>query len=451
MLNSSVGTNVHAGLSPVKPMDAPLSPTPNQPLFRPEVLAERQAQWLGTVLLAPRLSHRVFTVFAVLATAAILSLLFFADYTRKASVNGWLVPQQGLVRVFAYQSGVVRRLHVQEGAEVRRGAPLFTLSTELESAALGATQAEIARRLAARRDSLIAEQRLLHKLHTQQQEALSNRLDALQSEQEQLEREIELRRLRLKLAEDSLTRQRQLRGRGFISDQQVQQAEEGRLDQALKLRDLQRTRAATRRARLTLESEIEDLPLKSRVQIAEIDRNIAALEQDLAQAEARRETVIPAPQDGTVTAIQAEPGGNAGTTAPLLSIVPAGSKLEAHLFFSSRAVGFVQPGQRVMLRYQAYPYQKFGHYEGMVAHVSRSAESPGELPPQLSGLTSLYAANEPIYRITVSLARQAVTAYGRPMALQSGMQVEADVLMESRRLFEWVLEPLYTVTGKWHQ
>lgn len=432
-------------------MEASLSPTPNQPLFRPEVLAERQTQWLGTVLLAPRLSHRVFTVFAVLATAAILSLLFFADYTRKARVNGWLVPQQGLVRVFAYQSGVVTRLHVQEGAEVRRGARLLTLSTELESAALGATQAEIARRLASRRDSLVAEQRLLHKLHTQQQEALSNRLGALQSEQEQLEREIELQRLRLKLAEDSSTRQRQLRRRGFISAQQVQQAEEGRLDQALKLRDLQRTRAATRRARLTLESEIEDLPLKSRVQIAEIDRNIAALEQDLAQAEARRETVIPAPQDGTVTAIQAEPGGNAGTTVPLLSIVPAGSKLEAHLFCSSRAVGFVQPGRRVMLRYQAYPYQKFGHYEGMVAHVSRSAESPRELPPQLSGLTSLYAANEPIYRITVSLARQAVTAYGQPMALQSGMQVEADVLMESRRLFEWVLEPLYTLTGKWHQ
>lgn len=44
----------------------------NQPLFRPEVLAERQTHWLGTVLLAPRLSHRVFTAFAVIATAAIL-------------------------------------------------------------------------------------------------------------------------------------------------------------------------------------------------------------------------------------------------------------------------------------------------------------------------------------------------------------------------------------------
>src|SRR5512132_1634963 len=126
-------------------------------------------------------------------------------------------------------------------------------------------------------------------------------------------------------------------------------------------------------------------------------------------AEARRRIVIPAPQDGTVTAIQAEPGGRADTTVPLLSIVPTGSKLEAQLFSPSRAIGFVRPGQRVRLRYQAFPYQKFGQYEGIVAFVSRSAISPGELTQQLAGLTSLYRANEPVYCITVSLAHQPVT------------------------------------------
>ena len=60
----------------------------NEPLFRYQVLAERQTQWLGTVLVAPRISHRWFAAFALLATAAILSLLFFASYTRKARVNG---------------------------------------------------------------------------------------------------------------------------------------------------------------------------------------------------------------------------------------------------------------------------------------------------------------------------------------------------------------------------
>jgi membrane fusion protein len=68
---------------------------------------------------------------------------------------------------------------------------------------------------------------------------------------------------------------------------------------------------------------------------------------------------------------------------------------------------------------------------------------------QLAGLTSLYGSNEPVYRVTVTLAKQNVIAYGEEMPLQPGMQLEADVLLESRRLVEWMLEPLYSISGKW--
>jgi membrane fusion protein len=422
----------------------------NLPLFRQEVLAERQTQWLGTVLVTPRPSHRMFAIAAVLAASAILGLLFFADYTRKARIAGWLMPQQGLVRVHAPQAGVVTQLHVKEGTEVHAGDPLLVLSAELQSASLGATQTEIARQLGARRASLAEERRQHERLLAQQVRALSDRLATVQSEQAQLEREIALQASRLRLAEKSERRQRELRERGFISDQQLLRAEDSKLEQSSRLHALERNRIVTLRDRLALESELKDLPIKAQAQIASLERNTALVEQELAQAEARREIVIPAPQEGTVTAIQAERGGRANPDVPLLSIVPAGSHLEAHMFSPSRAIGFVRPGQRVLVRYQAYPYQKFGHYEGVVANISRSAVSPGELPPQLAGLASLHGAQEPVYRITVNLARQTVTAYGQPMPLQPGMQLEADVVIENRKLIEWVLDPLFTLTGKWH-
>ena len=177
-----------------------------QSLFRSEVLAEQQTQWVGTILLAPRLSHRLFTVFALLATAAILGLLFFAQYTRKARISGWLVPQQGLVRVFAPQPGVVTALYVQEGVTVHKGERLLALSAELQSAALGATQQEIARRLRARRDSLAAERQQHHQLTEQQIRSLSDRLVALKTEQAQLEQEIVTQHSRFDLAGKSEAR-----------------------------------------------------------------------------------------------------------------------------------------------------------------------------------------------------------------------------------------------------
>jgi membrane fusion protein len=132
-----------------------------------------------------------------------------------------------------------------------------------------------------------------------------------------------------------------------------------------------------------------------------------------------------------------------------MSIVPSGATLQAQLFSSSRGIGFLREGQRVLLRYESFPYQKFGYHVGLVTAVSRSTVSPAEMTQQLAGLSTLYGANEPVYRVTVNLPQQTVTAYGDPMPLQPGMKLEADVLLESRRLIEWMLEPLFSITGKW--
>jgi membrane fusion protein len=420
-------------------------------LFRSEVLAERQSQWLGTVLLVPRVSHVGMTLFALAAAAAVLALLVFAGYTRKERVHGWLVPGSGLVRIFAPQPGVLVEIYVEEGAEVTRGTPLAVLSTELHSETLGAIRREVVQRLASRRESLIADRQRQEQLYTEQMGNLTRRLETVLGAVAQLESESSLQRSMLTLTEQAVQRQRALFANRITPVDRLQQAETDRLQVLVRLQTLERERSRLTQERVTLEAEHRELPLRSQLQLSELERNIAALEQEVAEAEARRQIVITAPQDGTITSLQAEPGGAASTTVPLLSIVPAGAQLEARLFVPSRAVGFVRTGQRVQLRYLAFPYQKFGQYQGMVAQVSSSAISPSDLPQQLAGLTGLYGAGAPIYRITVALARQTVTAYGNPVPLQPGMQLEADVLVERRRLIEWILDPLFTLTGSWHR
>jgi membrane fusion protein len=418
------------------------------PLFRPEVVAERQSQWLGTVLLTPRVSYRLFAAFATLMTLAMFALLLFGSYTRKARIAGWLVPRQGLVQVFAPQAAVVAEISATEGARVRQGEPLMVLSSELRSAARGATQSEIAGRLESRRASLVEAREELTRLGSQRSRSLAERLTTLSSGLAQLDSSITLQQERVDLARKSEARQREIHDRGLISDQELQSTSEALLEQESKLRELKRSRIATQGERLALKGQLEDLPITSRTDVANLDRDIAQVEQDLAEVEARREIVIPAPEAGTITAVQVERGGRAVPNVPLLSLVPAGSPLEAHLFSPSRSIGFLRPGQHVLLRYEAYPFQKFGHYDGVVAGISRSAVNPGELPSQVAGLTRLTGSSEPVYRVRVSLARQTITAYGRPVPLQPGLQLDADILIEKRRLIEWVLDPLFTLTGK---
>jgi membrane fusion protein len=358
--------------------DAPSS-TAIQPLFRPEVMVEHQSQWLGTVLLEPKITHWMFASLALLATAAVLGLLFFASYTRKARINGWLVPQQGLVRVFAPQAGVITQVHVKEGMEVKKGTPLLVVSTEIQSEALGGTRQEIVRRLTKRRNSMAEEKVVQERLFSQQAADLLQRIAALEAEQKYLTKEIDIQRTQLQLNEQIEARMRTLRTRDIVTEPRREEAERERIQQAAKMQGLERTQAALQREYLQMKASLRELPLRRLTQLAEIDRNVAALEQELAEAEARREIVIMAPQDGTVTGLQIESGGSAQPNVPLMNIVPSGATLQAQLFSPSRAIGFIREGQRVLLRYEAFPYQKFGFHEGVVTSVARSAVSPAEM------------------------------------------------------------------------
>jgi membrane fusion protein len=93
----------------------------------------------------------------------------------------------------------------------------------------------------------------------------------------------------------------------------------------------------------------------------------------------------------------------------------------------------------VVLRYNAFPYQKFGAQRGTVTAVSRSALTPTELTAVL-GQTS---AREALYRVDVALPEQYINVYGHPEPLKPGMAVEADLLLDKRRMIEWIFEPLY--------
>lgn len=170
------------------------------------------------------------------------------------------------------------------------------------------------------------------------------------------------------------------------------------------------------------------------------------MEQDLTENEARRVVLVRAQQDGMATAIQTAVGQTVSANMAIASILPAGAELEAEVYAPSRATGFIRPGMTVLLRFQAYPYQKFGQYPALVREVANMSQRPDEL--SLPGILPGGAAAEPVYRIRLKLDRQTVMAYGKPMPLKSGMLVDATIVLERRRLYEWVLEPLFSISGR---
>ncbi|MGE0672376.1 MAG: HlyD family secretion protein [Methylibium sp.] len=380
---------------------------------------------------------------------AVVTYLYVGEYTRKARVAGVLVPDQGVIRLLPPEAATVLERHAQEGQTVRRGDALFVLSVD-RSTASGDAQASVQRSLAVKERSLQGAVQQQAALLEAQRIALERQIADRRGELAQLQVETQLHRQRLVLAEQAMARLESLRADNFISSAQVQAKSEEVLAVQAQLQGLERQRATQLREIGALEVQRRELPLRAQVATGELERDLATVAQEAAETEARQRIVVRAPSDGVLGAVLADPGQSVSPAAALASLVPSDARLQAHLYAPSSALGFVRPDQTVLLRYQAYPYQKFGHQTGHVLQVSRTPLQSAELAGvPLAGVANYSTVSgEPLYRITVALDRQSVPAYGQQQALSAGMQLEADVELDRRRLFEWLFDPRLGLTGR---
>lgn len=415
-------------------------------LFRQQAQQAQRTSVLGEIVLVRPVSFGFLTVAAVCMALALAALFAFGTYTRRTTVEGVVTPNTGLVKVYVQQAGIVLAKRVVEGQRVARGAVLYTVSNDLQSAAEGRTQAALIEQARQRKQSLLQEIDKTRVLQQTERETLQAKIASQRGALTGIDEQIESQRVRTSLAADGAARYDRLLAQDYISKDQAQQRQADLLDQQSKLNGLRRDRAGTAQALREAVDELAGLGLQQQNRLSQIDRSVIDVDQSLIESEARRELVVTAPEAGVVTAVIAEPGQIADGTRPVASIVPDGSVWQAYLFVPSAAVGFVHVGDPVLIRYQAYPYQKFGQYRGTVASIARTALSAAELGA--GGMPPAVLGDGTFYRVTVRLAAQDVTAYGKPVPLQAGMALQADILQERRRLYEWVLEPLYSLTGK---
>lgn len=124
------------------------------------------------------------------------------------------------------------------------------------------------------------------------------------------------------------------------------------------------------------------------------------------------------------TAQQDAAGGSAG--------------LEAELMVPESLLAAAVVGSEVQLRYPAFPHQHYGQYRGRIVRISRQP-----IPSAPTAPAAAATGRAPgFYRATVSLERQRVrNDRGIERDLHPGLTVQADVIVERRRLYAWVFEP----------
>lgn len=411
-------------------------------LFRQEAIDAQREKFLGEATVARPVPAWAFTLLAAGTAVLLIAVALWGQYQRRERADGYIALDSGAARVLFSDSGRVTDLLIKEGDEVKAGDPMARVSLDRSTGSGLSTNEAVAAEMQTRRGILEKEQSQWRELGEQQVEQVRRRVSDLESELTQIDSAMKLQQVRIKSARDQVERYKGLAGeKQFVSEALVKQKTDEVTDQEIKLQALLRQRSQVERDLAGAKLEEPSIQLRSRTQVEQVQRQISELQEGLAQVQAKRETVIRAPMTGVVTNIAVNRGQSVAADAPLATVLPRGSGLHVELLVPTRAIGFVKNGQDVVLRYEAFPYERFGQYHGVITDIGRSVWSAGDHIGPL-------AAKEPVYRVDVALDKQVVSAFGQEFALRPGMLVNADLLLEKRTLLEWIFEPVLQLKGR---
>lgn len=366
--------------------------------------------------------------------AALIVFSSVVELSRKETVRGQLRMQGAQSTLLAAQNGRIARVWVGEGESVTAGDPIIEVATErflangdeLGAITVSKLEGEQTALLQRRQSSIDAA-----KLTTESAEqALS---DAISREGE-ARAELAIVEKRLEIANNRATDARQFLAEQLIAEPQLNERLEAAasLEQSvLQVKARVRT-AVSDQSKARLDKEKAET--NHQIEMAAIARELDQLGRQITSAQGDSVHIVRAPISGKVTSLIAVEGEQVEVQRPLGVVIPEDSDLYAEIFLPSRAIGFIARGQSVKLRYDAFPYQKFGTATGIVSSISESAQTP-----EVFGAMS--QVNEPVYRVTVGLDEQTFETAGSDVSLYSGMTLTASIVLEDRRLFEWLLEP----------
>ncbi|QOL25842.1 HlyD family efflux transporter periplasmic adaptor subunit [Thalassotalea sp. LPB0316] len=414
-------------------------------LFRQEAIAHQSERLTGEISLAQPLSIKLTVALLVATAIVIVCFLFNAQYARKETVRGFLMPNKGVIKSFAGQGGTVEKLWVSEGTHIEKGQPIATLILHKNSKNGVSLSTEIIAQLTEQRTLIDDEINQYSLLEATEKQNLTTRKTALSLEKQALEQQQLLANQKLTLLIEQLADIESLKQKGYVAKLDAERHKQALIDAQQEKQQVDRLLLKHDNQLRQIDFELANLPREYTLRVNNLRRQKADIENQLSQVKSNYQYTVTASHAGTITGIQVVEGEtlspSKAQSKPLLHILPEGSELVAEILLPTRSAGFIELGQDTRLRFDAFPYQRFGFIESEITRIDRALIAPNEVQLPI-------ALQEPVYRLRATLNQQQISAYGKAFNLKSGMLFQADIMLEKRSLIEWLFEPIYSLKGR---
>lgn len=403
-------------------------------MYRRQAAESRIKGFSNPVSIKGSLAVHLMLVGILVVSSGLIAFGLLTDYTRRATVEGFLRPKAGSVSVIATRAGQLF-VEVPNGASVAAGEKIARI-VGYDVDATGKSLLELEIQGLQEAVDLIDEQLKLARsriapLETQTALALAQHQRDIVSASTL----VSSRREQLRIARDEMERSELLLSKGLIANAAMQEVQKRNLV-------AKQAWAEAKDNLASQEAQTENLEIDWRMRGVELRQTINALEQEhrslerkVIQAEARRESGLFTPVGGVVTYSAAQDGEAVNVGMQLFQVTPQDSDLHAVLLAPSSAVGFVTVGDVVQIHYSAFSYREHGVFSGTVQAIDETAQLPSAIRAPIS-------VSEPVYRVVVEIMQTPEGKSGNELRLAPGMMLEASIIIDQKPLLLWLLDPL---------
>ncbi|HCV64909.1 MAG TPA: colicin V secretion protein CvaA [Serratia sp.] len=412
-------------------------------MFRQEAIDNQKLKWRGRALLLPGIPFWLTAGLCLFFLIAFLTFVIAGTYTRRVNVTGEISTYPRAANVYSAVQGVVVKQFVTEGQVITTGTPIYQIdvSKSTHSGVVSDNQrrdingqlARISQIIIRLESSKRATLTMLEKQKAQYTAAFTRSTDILRRAQEGI-----------RIMKENMENYRHYQTKGLINKDQLTNQVAQYYQQQNSLLGLSGQNEQNALQITALESQIHTQAANFDNQIYQMELQRYELKKELLNIDASGAIIVRALADGRIDSLSVTVGQMVNVGDSLLQVIPHDIDHYALvLWVPNDAIPYISTGDKVNVRYDAFPAEKFGQFAGTVSVISKAPASPQEMLTYQGAPKAALTASVPYYKVIVFPEKQAIVYDGKRLSLENGMKAQSTLFLEKRKIYQWMLSPFY--------
>jgi membrane fusion protein len=408
-------------------------------LFRQEAIHHQSARWTGKALLLSALPARYVVLISVTFLIIFIGLLSFTTYTRRMMVSAEVITEPQTIQLFAPQQGTITKQFFQNGVFVRKGEALY----ELDASRVTRSGNVSAITVNAINDQLAGINTILEKLEadkTSTLQHLAKQLSQYQETHAAASQQLDSVAKSLALVHKNMQSYERYRQEGIVTNEQLNNQRSLYYQQQSSFQSMS-TLIGQQRLEITkLRSEITTKEIEFDNQLSQYKNQRSDLQRQLSEADATSALLINSPIDGRIAAMTVAVGQMANAGDLLAQLVPTTEDAyRMIIWIPNQSVPYVKVGDPINIRYDAFPFEKFGQFSGRIITLASLPATTQELAHYVNAPRD----GAPYYKAIASLNQSTFSYQDKTLHLSPGITSQVTLFLEKRPLYQWMFAPFY--------